>query len=428
MKCDRCGEERKSSKNRLPQGWKRHEGAAHCGACVKKGFALRAVALPVLGVLAGGSEEEFRAAMEDAFRTSTDCWNWATRRLLERDVTRTPTMERMPPAPKVDLYKLYNEEGRPIGNLATRSRTALFRMAQTAYGRARYESLWLGRQALPLKRFPAPFPVHNQGWRAMVVEERPALLFRLHGQESGPQWVVRLASGAPFRRHLAQFRQIAAGEAIRAQLDLYVQGCGRDDRGGIYLNWRKTSGGQRTPERLMAKLVARFPRRAPSPAEGCMLLRTDPECFWVAEVEGRVERPWILNGDHVLQSLGMMRDWRRRHAAWLQRIGEDRKHEKRWPIAERRQFADAYARRCEKHDRRMKTWIDQMVAQAVQFARRRGVATIAYQDDDRVTADFPWFQLRAALARRCDADGIELIARESQGDERSTGALSQVGG
>lgn len=410
---------RKEGSFRLPSKWKQPHGNVTCSRCWKAAYVLRAVALPVVAVLEGGTEEEFRAAILDGFRLSTDVNNWATRHLLAHDFVRTPETLKIPEMPKVDLYRAYNDAGCPCGDLASQSRTALFRAAQSHYVRHRHESLWLGQESLPLKRFPAPFPVHNQGWKAATLQDRPAISFRLHGAETGPRWTVRLASGAPFRRQLRQFAQIVSGEAIAGQLDLYTQGCGQTDRNGMYLVWRRTSGGQRRPERLMAKLVAYFPREPKREADEAMLLRTHPASFWVAEIDGRVERPWLLNGDHLARSMAMMRDNRARHEQWLQRIGEDRKHEKRWPIHQRRQFQDAYLKRCEKHHRRVKTWIDQMVAQVVQFAQRRRVGTIAYLDDDRRFAlAFPWHQAEVTLHQRCDQAGIRVIDASAEVTKR----------
>jgi hypothetical protein len=401
-----------------PAGWKRLGGSLRCGSCAKSAYVIRAVALPVWGVLEGGSEAEFRDAAKEALRMSTDLWNWSTRQLLQRDVTRTPGAARMPPPPKVELYRLYNEAGCPCGDVAAKSRTAIFQMAQAHYARCRHGAVWLGKESLPLKRYPAPFPVPAQDWEALLVGERPALPLRLHGKHSGPRWLVRLAGGAPFRRQLAAFRQVASGEAERCQLDLYTQPCGQGER-GLYLSFRETSGGQRIPCRLMAKLVARFPRAARPEGEATLHLRADPEAFWVAEVGGRCERPWLLNGDHLFRSMAMMRQWQARHAAWLQRVGEDRKHEKRWPLGQRRQFADAYARRCEKHRRRVDAWVSQMVAQLLGFARRRGVGTIAYCDDGPrpFPEAFPWSRLKATLKQRCDAAGVALIAGGQAADE-----------
>jgi hypothetical protein len=126
----------------------------------------------------------------------------------------------------------------------------------------------------------------------------------------------------------------------------------------------------------------------------------------------------------------MLRQWRAANEAHLQRLGEDRKHEKRWPIRVRRQYQDAYARRAEKHRRRVKTWIDQMAAQVAGFARRRGVCQVYYDDADRRFADsFPWHQAAEALARALGGGGITFTpVREGGGGERNPGDRSRDGG
>lgn len=413
--CSLCGKSKPRTSKKPPSGWKRCGECYTCDRCWRDAYQLRAVALPVLGVIDGGSREGFLAAVDDAFRLSTDLWSWSTRTLLCSDVLRTPGMSGgLPPLAMTatQLYQRYNADGCPCGDMAGINRTSLFGMARAHYEQHRHRALWLGQESLPLHRFPAPYPVHTQGWRQALHEERPALSLRLHGEGSGPRWLLRLASGAPFARQIAGFRQLLALGGDRAdcphrcQLDLYAQPCSQNAR-GVTVTFRKTSGGQRVPCVLMAKLVCWLPRRTKSEATGCMYLATHPDGFLRAQVEGRDERPWWLYGDQVLQSIRMMEHWHKDHSDWLQRVGDDRKHEKRWPIRQRRQFADAYARRCMKHYRRVKTWIDQMAAQVAGFARRRGVGRVLYCDDNRAfAARFPWHRVRTTLKARLERDGV----------------------
>ena len=413
--CSACGVERPGRATRrggcaLPSKWKARGNGRLCGKCWAAAYAVRAAILPAVAVVGGGTAEEFVAAMRDAFRLSTGLYNWAVRRLLAEDGHRLPGEKGLPPPPKLEPYRAYNDAGRPLGEAAAGPASAIFRAAKADYLRCRHAALWAGEQSLPLKRFPAPYPVRAQevaGKVALDGQGRPLVTFRLHADGAGPSWTLRLASGREFARQLAMVRQVLSGEAKVGQMDLYTQPCGAG-AAGVVLAFRKTSGGQRIPCRLMVKLVGSFPRAAREAGAEVMLLRTDPEAFLVAEVRGRVERPWILNGDHVANSC-RMRDWAEAHANWLQRVGEDRKHEKRWPIGQRRQFADAYAKRCEKHRRRVNTWIGQMAAQVAGFARRRNVGEVVYDDGERgFVGSFPWFVFREALSRRLEADGIRL--------------------
>lgn len=419
----------------MPSGWKSGGGGCRCAGCWKSAYAVRAVTLPAVAVL-GGGHDEFVAAMRDAFRLSTGLYNWGVRRLLAADSHRLPGMKdvRDMPRPEVNLYKEYNVAGRPLGEPGGGPASQIFSAATKDYLRCREAALWSAEQALPLKRFPAPFPVRAQELTdkagkvvkvAFDEKGRPLVTFRLHAVGSGPSWTLRLAGGRDFARQLSMVRQLLSGEARVAQMDLYTKGCGAG-AAGIVINFRKNSGGQRMPCRLMVKLVGSFPRQARGAGAEVMLLRTDPAAFLVAEIRGRVERPWILNGDHVAGSARMcwlsdverMRLEAEGHAVWLQRVGEDRKYEKRWPAGHRRQFADAYAKRCEKHRRRVNTWIGQMAAQVAGFARRRNVGEVLYDDGDRAFADsFPWYSFREALSRRLEDDGIRLTHSHSASGE-----------
>lgn len=416
--CDSCGASKASgtdARDVIPSGWKRQPGdTLACKECVGAAYVLRAVALPVRGVLNAEGWDAFRVELRNAFRLSTDLYNWGVRQLLTADACRAPGMERMPAMPKVDLYRLYNERGCPLGDAPGLTRATVFRSAQADYARYRLGALWCGDRALPVKRYPAPFPVHNQAWAASWErwEGRPVpvVSLRLHGEDTpgAPRWKLRLATGAMFARQLRSFREIAEGKTLVGQLDLYEQPCGQAARNTPTSAAKRTpGGGARQPMQLMAKLVARFPRPPHISAHGTLVLRTDPEAFLVAMHEGREVRPWILNADDMRSRLEWMRDAVRDHGAWLQRMGEDRKIERRLHVGSRLQMDDALRKRCEKHHRRVKTWIDQVVAMALGYCRRQRIACLFYDDAERGWVEsFPWHQLRTTLRQRCQRDGI----------------------
>lgn len=434
--CDGCksggaGKKARGGGLAIPPGWKNHQGKLLCKKCLQQRFVLRAMELPVVGVVEGGTWEEFVTALRDAFRMSTDLYNWAMRQLLVRDFQRTPGMSKIPAWEPVDLYKLYNQEGCPVGNVATSTRVCVFDQARKDYvGRRRVPALWLGTENLPLKRYPAPFPVHVGGWKAewrqIDGKRTPCVSLRLHSGEDGPRWVLRLACGRPHRRQLLDFVRILRNDAIVGQLELYERGCGQTQRNCPTSATKRAPGGaSRKHRRLMLKFVGRFPRSERTDCSGVLVLRTDPNAFLVAEHDGRAVRPWILNHDDVTRRDQEMRAMHQKHKDWLQRLREDMKLERRTHAGSRQQILDCFQRRCDKHARRMKTWIDQTVAQVVGYCRRRRIAAVLYDDGIRTWCEqFPWAHLRTTLRTRCERDGIApggtLLAPDDP-DQDSTG-------
>lgn len=436
-RCDGKGVGKKARGNSIqrPDGWKDHGGRLLCKKCVGECFCLRAMELPVVGIADGGTWEQFGPALRDAFRCSTGLANWAVRQLLTNDVVRLPGMTALPAMPSIELYKLYNEQGCPLGNVAAQTRAAIFQAVQNDYrSRRRLPCLWTGEEGLPLKRYPAPFPVRNQSWSAewQTIDGRPqpCVSLRLHGMEElgpfqPPRWILKLASGRPFARQLRDFKAIVDGATINGQIDLYERPCGQTDRNCATSATKRGAGGSaRQPRRLLVKFVAYFPRPEKAPASGVMSVRTDPEAFWVAEHMGRVVRPWILNGEEMLRWTDEMRFLHQSHAVWLQRMREDAKVERRTHIGSRKQAEDAFEKRCNKHHRRVKTWIDQACAQIVNYCLRQRIAAVLYDDTDRSWCQaFPWYSLCSTLRSKLEAKQIvpggNLVANvgESEGSE-----------
>jgi len=464
----------------IPKGWSRRNGNnVICNKCRDRTSRIRAVTLPVMGVVdflddpfAEGKkradpekaitpenmQKRFLECLTGTYRgeddgprmnnrdgvwhMSTGLANWAVRKLLERDTQMLPNTDSACPGPPVmNLAATYKAEGHPLGKCATRTIGNIFRAVQSKYKDDRLHAVWLGKKSLPLFRFPYPYPIDSDSWHTGYMEVPldhvgkkraaegkgpatklvPTITLRFHESDTGPRWVLQLPSGQKhWGRHLADFRAIHQGNAPKRQMQLLAKPCAPDDPGVVVI-FRETSGGQRIPCRLMVKLVADFPRKTDHGARTeVMYLRTDPQAFWTAAIDGREMRPFILNGDHITRSLWMMKRRHEQHHAWLQRVSEDMKYEKRWPLRVRRQTNDAYQKVCDKHRRRIDTWIKQMVAQTVNFAIRRGVGRIVYDDQNRQWTDsFPWHKLKTLLKQACDARGVHYTD-DKTGEEAKT--------
>ncbi len=455
--CDLCPESapgRWKGQTPMPPGsWRRFAGQLFCADCFKARYRLRAVTLPVMGVLEGGSVEEFSAAILRTFRTVTSVVRWARLELLRNDVAAPPEMtpaEFHAAAPDVYLYGRYNEAGQPCGALPGMTQNVLLDFARDGYFRHRTQALYTGTGSLPTQQFPAPIPVHNQGWSghvgwgAYTTQHRegnagatrrvPTVRILLPGDEGSVPWVLRLAHGKDFARQLRDFDLIARGLVKTGQLDLCTQRCGNNRRNGLVIHFRRRSNGERIPCRLMVKMVGYFPR-GEAPGPGRMDLMTHPDSFLVAVLDGREVRPWIINADHVRgrfcalrrvaghpsepmrDEIDSLRWWAARYDSWRQRHDEDMKHEKRWPRSARQASADACRRRADKQADRVLTWLSQAVAQVVGFCRRR-IGHVEYYDHDRAfLPHFCWHVLLCRLRQQLAAAEITFTHHGNRTDD-----------
>lgn len=384
----------------------------------KQATVVRAVTFPVATVHER-TWQEFGDCMRELWRQGTRAANWCVQEYARRDNVHEIGQEALPKMPcftaKGDSVYLQLPERFPEVSTAT---LCCIARRTLAYYQEHRLAFWLGRERLPLYRYPFPYPITKPSWTPLWLhDERPAVRFHSgqpRKQGNGQGWTLVLAGGPGFRRQLGQFGQIMADPDCRCEMAIYRQSCG--DTHHAQGSQRGPGGHQTVRYRTMVKLVARFPRRGQEEATGCLLLRTDPEAFWVAEHDGRVVRPWVLNDDQTQNWREEMRQAHLRHRAWLQRMGEDMKLERRLryhPCAgfgragSRPQMEDAYTKRCNKHRRRVNTWVDQATAMAVNYCVRRKVAGLFYDDTNQDwMPSFPWSQVRTRLRQRCEAEGI----------------------
>jgi len=425
MQCSSCAKtveakRTRASNERLPRGWKRHQDVIYCSECWRQRYRLRAVTFPVLTghPLVGGSQKELWEALHQAWAHTSRLANWAVTELAKVDAVRTPAMEKMPPLPKVNLYRQWNDQPhheRAWWDGAANSAAAILQAAQSKYLRRRHGVIWRQNEALPRHRYGVPFPVHNAAWSAAYVEVRneerrrtyraPAICFNL----AGKRWQLALRGGPERRRQLAAFAQIVSGAAVQGELALYrrrsSQGAHRS--GG---SERTPGGGALVPTRLMAKLVAWLPQPVQERRrQGTLQVRTGHRALWVA-LGPEDQEPWLLHLEHLTRLIY-------RHRRRIQNLADDTKAERRRPARRRKKYQAlldtiTYREQCRENAEyeRASAWL-------ASYADRRGFEAVAYDDRERrYCPELAWAKLRDLTRRKVEERGLLWVDVAASGE------------
>jgi len=311
--------------------------------------------------------KELDAAMRGMWITTTAASNWMTTELYAHDVRRNG-QEKMPPMAPVYLYPKAREQF-PL--LPAQSVASLEHSVQRRYRAARYETIWTRARSLPTYRYPTPFPAPNQAWHPTLEDGKPIVSVRIKDE----RYRLRLKSGPQFRRQYKQFQMMARGEVVRGDLALYKKG-----------------------DALMVKMVGWLPRTEQrEKLDGVLSVRTTLGALLVA-VNGKDEKLWSFNGDHL-------RRWQAEYAQQLQRWAEDSKFENR-PVPS---FAERRTAAVQKHSNRMNSAVHEIAAQLAGYAARRRFAVVKYDDRERGFCEqFPWVRLKELIAEKLDEYGITI--------------------
>lgn len=373
-----------TAKEKLKAGWKRDaDGSAVSPDEWHKRYVVRAIVLPVASPaeFGKGSPEqwkELRDQLKDAWTRSTEAANWALRRLLVNDVTRSPGETKCPKMPKIYLYGERDWTG------WSQSAAAVLRTVEATYRSKRYEVIWTGGASLPNVRYPYPFPIHNAGWK---LQENPEGGLYFNVRLPGGRVSMRLKGGHEYRRQLLGARHLIANPHLRGEASIYKRG-----------------------NQIAVKLVGWFPKRVDEEASGVMYVRTTKESFLVG-LNVKDERLWIINGDRAKR-------WMTRTANATQRWREDQKYERRIPKRANRKTAEDMQAATLKNRHRLASFIDESAAQVVNHCRRRKLAKIKFNDSCHdFFQDFQWFRLASQLEQKCKAHGIIF---ERCGDTENT--------
>ena len=331
-------------------------------------YLLRAIIIPVAAPV-DGTWDQLRDGLRKMWRITTQASNWMVTELFSHDVRREPDDKKMPPMARQYLYP---EARKRFPGLPSQSIAALEQAVQSKYRASRYQTIWTCERSLPTFRYPVPFAIPNQGWSALIEEEKPVVSVRIGDQRIR----LRLKGGRRFYRQRQAFDQLANGSAVQGELAIYERG--RD---------------------IMVKMVAWLERPAGKAAvpDKVLSVRTSADELLVA-LDAKAERLWKYNGDHL-------RRWNAEHRNQLQRWNEDAKYEQR-PVPA---FAGRRGEAAAKYHRRMQSAVQEIAAQLVGYAARRKYAALRYDDEVQTFAEIPWFALRDRIAQKCDEAGIEFV-------------------
>lgn len=431
------------------------------GISIAKSVVLqRSISLPVQTCL---SHEwpEFMRIVHNAWQQSTALANWASHTLTLHDVVRLPSMKELPKYENVDLYALafgreQERQGRQLwqcsackkrwfpsktdnglapshkngknecegsgkqtiplertvlpvvtGQLngddwqgAKSCAASLIQKVQKKYLRDRAQRIWLRKRRSPEFTYPYPFPVHQDSWVAMF-GEHGELIVNL--QMPGGRVSLRLRSGDQFRPQLRVLAGIINGDIKQQGLEVDAQLSHGSN--GKQVNGRKPGGGQRQSFRVMLRISYPLEIYAGS-KEGTATLTTGVDPFLTLQIADKPfasvwHCPWVTN-------------WIIEHRKFLDDFSDDLKFEKRWPSKKRRSLNRYRERRCEKHDRRMKSWRQQTVHQVAVMLSRNDVSELVYDDSNRdFMEEFPWYNFKTDLENKCAEFGIVVRASAS---------------
>jgi hypothetical protein len=418
IKCDTCGREQaakpaKKGDVKLPPGWKRWSDQVYCRDCWSDAFVLRAITLPVHSVVEGGEWADFFAAVRQSWQGATDVSNWAVTELAKADIPRTADQERMA------VFKppyLYPGARKVAPDLVPTSIVAVLHAVEGRYRKARLQTIWFRQASHPVYRYPVPLPIHNQSWECVLGEGGRACISMRIGDR---RWTVSLAT-ARHKRQLSAWRKILSGGAIAGELAIL----GREARASDHRQngrERNRGGGRKRSIRVMAKLVAWFPKRASREREGVLYLSTSSDAFWTYRV-GTDGEPKYLRAAHL-------RRWEKQHRRHLEALADDLKYEKRWPSDVRQQANERQDLWVRKYRDRIDSFCHEATAMLAGVADRSNVLTVVYDDKNQSYVDrFPWHRLVEQLRYKLDERHIalEVIAKSDTkgGDEEELAAAA----
>lgn len=437
----------------LPKGWKRYGEAVYSPDAVRNLYVPRGLTVPVhsvevlpkskteVPVTGAEAWREFRRCLTVSWRQCAQVGNWLLRQLAAADPgipERQGSKVALPPIAR-NTVKTITQRARALfthannpfvaarpedeGKLGLDSQSlySIVRRAESRYKEHRWRmhvecresmpSFRDGEIPLPIEAKDSPLEVERDG----VV----ALTLRI----AGTRFRVRLRNTDNFARQLGPIRRAAAGELMRGAISL------RENHDRQVLLTCAVS--------LPRELVLR------DSTEG-MLVRTATDALLIGEATDTWDlkranytvtfRLFTLNDDELLR-------WQAAHREFLRRLAEDRKAETRpvrhWrgnrPVMvsgpeedpakalqsrrrHRRNLQRALETRCAKHHRRVSDRLHKIAAMVANWAVRRRVHVVFYDDRERSFAgSLPYHRLRQLIREKLDHRGIALEVIDESG-------------
>jgi hypothetical protein len=404
--CSHCDAERATKPNkdgtpRIPKGWKRFDDEQLCDKCLKRHYCIRAVTLPVVGVLEDTTWESLREALHESWSLATGLCNWAITELAMADTPRLPDMDKLPKMPRVYLYGLA-KEGFPQGEaLDARTRVSLLNGAEARYRAYRYECRWKCSKALPSYRYPQPLPMPPASVKLSAFGDGRV---QANVKVGSSRHHLLLAGGHQYRRQLAGVRMLMENPHLMCECSLYQASAGKGDhRNGA--NERNNGGGSKRMKRVMLKVVGYFPRIEQGNA-GCLRVKTASDALLVA-VTPEGDRIWTYNADHAKRMIAK----HEAHLRRLSRLSDDRKAERRKPKRQTHKYREMLEDVSRKDRDRMTSLCHQVSASVVAFAKRQRARSILYSDAEKsFCQSFPWHKLKVLIEQKSRAAGLEFDA------------------
>lgn len=431
-------------------GWKHVDGKYYSPDGFASLFVCRAITVPVDRVVIGYKTpfdlpyddpqytvnyREFRKALNVSWKQCAQIGNYYMGRLFSMDTQPIKDGKLVPMSFSNDDRNALSRLCRTVfPDIDSQSLYSMTRAAESRYKQARFDIHIRVAKSVPSYRIPTPLPVHNQS-SPISLDDKGRVLVRL--RIAGQQFVARLKDDEKrFGRQLAPLRRAALGELRRGDLSIRDKGNGQ----------------------TLITIPVFVPREKTERQDVAMLVRTDPECLIVGEIQGR--NIFLLNERHINR-------WNRKHERfyhswaaqavsetgevlesielpnlkWLvdhhtdlvQRMGEDSKAERRGKVPyhegqtrrERRQHHQNMLRaletRCQKHHERIKDAIHKISRVIVNHAVRRKCCLIAWEDSRRTyMPKFPYAALRVLVEQKAIVHGIKVEVLQKDEEEATT--------
>ncbi len=413
IRCARCSRTvnvnpTQSGAPRPPIGWTKIDDGYWCGECWSDMYFPRATSIAIAP--ADGDWNALRTQLKAAFGAVRSLANWAYSRLLSAEPVRDPNAEKMPKKPGVYLYGLAKDEFPHWGSIPASLANSVLKQVESDYSADRLE-LWCGKISQRSYRYPQPIPVPMQCWELVKTDD--GFGARLNLGEG--QIVLKFG----LRDHQKKIVQMVFDNPLlRSGIKVVEKRShGRDT------NDRENSGGQVFRSALRFEMSYYSPRLTREPGDGVLSVATGPNGLLTAVLNS--EQVWIYHADHAKRLVSK----HFAHLKRLQSLSDDRKAERRKPHRDKRSYESMVDTVCETDRNRMTSLCHEASASLVEFARRRRVATIVYNDKDKsFCGSFPWAKLSTMIEQKGHAAriNVEMVSASGEAPKKKRASLAKA--